>query len=50
MYSLHTESLNLPNDAPVLFALGQAVQCLNYMSRKGLGCAAFTGVEDIMNL
>ena len=44
-----TESLHLPGQPPLEFALGQAAQCLRFMSRNGIGAAAFTGVQDIIN-
>ena len=44
-----SESKNLPGQPPLEFALGQAAQCLKHMSRNGLGAAAFTGVQDIVN-
>lgn len=44
-----TESLLLPGQPPLEFALGQAAQCLKFMSRNNLGVAAFTGVQDVIN-
>lgn len=43
------ESQDLPGQPPLEFALGQAFQCLGHMFRNGLGSAAFTGVQDIIN-
>lgn len=48
-YCNNAESLQLPGQPPLEFALGQAAQCLKFMSRNGLGTAAFTGVQDVIN-
>ena len=42
-------SKNLPGQPPLEFALGQAAQSLKHMSRNGVGAAAFTGVQDVVN-
>lgn len=43
------ESQNLPKQPPLMFALGQATECLRLMAHVGLGSCSFARVDDYLH-
>lgn len=43
------ESQNLPKQPPLMFALGQATECLRLMAHAGLGSCSFARVDDYLH-